>query len=548
MTWYRTGTVEITQGNNTIQGTGTNWIEQKSGWAMVIEGVPGLVEIAAVVSSTELRAAKPINAPTASGLAYAILPTQGLTQKLVEDINKMIAEITNSREAWTSVFSNFSVTAYQLWLDEGNAGTVADFLLSLKGGKGDKGDTGPSVYDQWISQGNAGNFEDFLDVLSDGAVAAAAAARDGAQAAQSAAETAQTDADAAKASAEASAAQVAADRAAVAQIFDTFDDRYLGPKASDPATDNDGDPLQVGAVYWNTASGGSRFWNGAEWEAPSASAASSAQQAIDAKLAAIAAQAAAEAARDAAQAAALAAADSETTAATSAGTALAAQGASETARDAAIGAQTDLTAARDATTAAQSAAEAARNQAQTSAQGASTSANGAADSAASAQSSAQAAGNARVAADQARTTAQTARDEAQAWAAAPPDTEITPGAYSAHHHAEKAAQSAQAASIAANAEEWIAGMAVVRGQQYWSPVTFFTYRAKADLANSTVDPSDDGNNFELSSGGNGGGGAQFGEFNISPAGDLILSFYDPGGDVVPQHFSIDATGQLLVEI
>jgi|26BtaG_2_1085354.scaffolds.fasta_scaffold00151_16 hypothetical protein len=347
MAWYSTGTAAITQGSTSVQGDGTNWINQQPGWAMMIEGVPGLVEIAAVVSSTELRAAKPLSVPTASGLAYAILPTQGLTQKLVEDINKMIAEITNSREAWTSVFSNFSVTAYQLWLDEGNAGTVADFLLSLKGDKGDRGDTGPSVYDQWLAQGNTGTFDQFLDVLSDGAVAAAAAARDGAQAAQSAAETAQTDADAAKASAEASAAQVAADRAAVAQIFDTFDDRYLGPRASDPATDNDGDPLQVGAVYWNTASGGSRFWNGAEWEAPSASAASSAQQAIDAKLAAIAAQAVAEAARDAAQAAALTAADSEAAAATSAGAALAAQGASEMARD---GAQAALLSVQDVET------------------------------------------------------------------------------------------------------------------------------------------------------------------------------------------------------
>ena len=339
MAWYSTGTAAITQGSTSVQGAGTNWINQQPGWAMMIEGVPGLVEIAAVVSSTELRAAKPINAQTASGLAYAILPTQGLTQKLVEDINKMIAEITNSRVAWTSVFSNFSMTAYQIWLDQGNVGTAADFLLSLKGDKGDRGDTGPSVYDQWLDQGNTGTFDQFLDVLSDGAIAAAAEARDGAQDAQGAAEAAQQGAEAAKDGAttaqsevDALAVQVAADRAAVAQIFDTFDDRYLGAKDSDPAVDNDGDPLLVGAVYWNRTTGGARFWNGAEWEAPSASAASSAQQAIDAKLAAIAAQAAAETARDEAQGFATAAADSAAGAVT-------AQGGAEGARDEAVSAQ-----------------------------------------------------------------------------------------------------------------------------------------------------------------------------------------------------------------
>ena len=39
--------------------------------------------------------------------------------------------------------------------------------------------------------------------------------------------------------AQGSASQVASDLAAVAAIFDSFDDRYLGSKVSDPLTDND---------------------------------------------------------------------------------------------------------------------------------------------------------------------------------------------------------------------------------------------------------------------------------------------------------------------
>ena len=34
--------------------------------------------------------------------------------------------------------------------------------------------------------------------------------------------------------------------------YDSFDDRYLGAKSDDPTVDNDGNPLLVGALYWNT--------------------------------------------------------------------------------------------------------------------------------------------------------------------------------------------------------------------------------------------------------------------------------------------------------
>ena len=52
--------------------------------------------------------------------------------------------------------------AYDLWIEEGNSGTVEDFLNSLKGEKGDQGD---SAYDIWISEGNEGTEEDFINSL-----------------------------------------------------------------------------------------------------------------------------------------------------------------------------------------------------------------------------------------------------------------------------------------------------------------------------------------------------------------------------------------------
>jgi hypothetical protein len=49
----------------------------------------------------------------------------------------------------------------------------------------------------------------------------------------------------------ASAAATSASNAAAS--YDSFDDRYLGPKASDPSVDNDGDALIDGALYFNTS-------------------------------------------------------------------------------------------------------------------------------------------------------------------------------------------------------------------------------------------------------------------------------------------------------
>ena len=62
----------------------------------------------------------------------------------------------------------------------------------------------------------------------------------------------------------ATAAQTA--QAAAELAYDNFDDRYLGPKASDPATDNDGDALIDGALYFNTTGNVLKYWDGSAWQ------------------------------------------------------------------------------------------------------------------------------------------------------------------------------------------------------------------------------------------------------------------------------------------
>jgi hypothetical protein len=61
-------------------------------------------------------------------------------------------------------------------------------------------------------------------------------------------------------------------------LLDNFDDRYLGPKSSAPTVDNDGDPLAVGALYFDTTTGKMRVYTASGWlDASSASVATLAQ-------------------------------------------------------------------------------------------------------------------------------------------------------------------------------------------------------------------------------------------------------------------------------
>jgi hypothetical protein len=88
---------------------------------------------------------------------------------------------------------------------------------------------------------------------------AATTAKTAAETAQTASETAKTASETAKTASE--TAQAAAEAA-----LDSFDDRYLGAKSSAPSTDNDGNALQTGAIYWNSTSSTLQVWDGSSFQ------------------------------------------------------------------------------------------------------------------------------------------------------------------------------------------------------------------------------------------------------------------------------------------
>ena len=63
-----------------------------------------------------------------------------------------------------------------------------------------------------------------------------------------------------------SASNAATSETNAAASFDSFDDRYLGAKSSDPSVDNDGDALLTGALYFNSSDNVMKNYTGSAWE------------------------------------------------------------------------------------------------------------------------------------------------------------------------------------------------------------------------------------------------------------------------------------------
>jgi len=105
------------------------------------------------------------------------------------------------------------------------------------------------------------------------ATAAASSATASANSATASASSATTSGNSATASASSATASAnsatasASSATSAAASFDSFDDRYLGAKSSAPTTDNDGNALLTGALYFNSSSSQIFNWTGSAWEA-----------------------------------------------------------------------------------------------------------------------------------------------------------------------------------------------------------------------------------------------------------------------------------------
>ena len=95
---------------------------------------------------------------------------------------------------------------------------------------------------------------------------AASTSATSAAASATAASTSASSAATSASSAVTSANSAATSATSAAASYDSFDDRYLGAKSSDPTVDNDGNPLITGALYFNTAIPAMKVYTGSAWQ------------------------------------------------------------------------------------------------------------------------------------------------------------------------------------------------------------------------------------------------------------------------------------------
>lgn len=115
MSWYRTGTVTVTNNSTAVTGSGTAWVDA----AQVGESFLGpdgqVYEITAINSATSLTIAPAYKGSTASAQAYALMPTQGYLRDLAAQAAALVNSYAAVRDnAGQGKFAAGTVTAPSL--------------------------------------------------------------------------------------------------------------------------------------------------------------------------------------------------------------------------------------------------------------------------------------------------------------------------------------------------------------------------------------------------------------------------------------------------
>lgn len=165
----------------------------------------------------------------------------------IDDVNTVATNIVDVQNAYTNATNSATSAAASATSADESAASAAAALVS-------EGNAA-------TSESNAATSESNASTSASNASTSATNASNSATAASGYATTASNAKD------DAVTAQLAAEAALASTLaaYDNFDDRYLGAKASDPSTDNDGDALVAGALYFQTGSG-MKIWTGSTWE------------------------------------------------------------------------------------------------------------------------------------------------------------------------------------------------------------------------------------------------------------------------------------------
>lgn len=107
MAWYRTGTVNVTNGSPNVVGVGTAWVQNVLGGHGFI-GPDGFTrEILSVTGDGAMTLAAPYTGTTLIGASYSIIPTQGAIQAFVAPAQQLVTDFASVRDnAGTGQFTD----------------------------------------------------------------------------------------------------------------------------------------------------------------------------------------------------------------------------------------------------------------------------------------------------------------------------------------------------------------------------------------------------------------------------------------------------------
>jgi len=244
------GTLTVATPTNSTDAASTGYVD--TAVANVIDSAPGALD-----TLNELAAA--IN----DDANFATTITTSIATKLPLAGGTMTGDITLGANKITSTATPATAdTLTRKGYVDSILGSATDAATSAAAAASSATDAANSASAASTSASNASTS---ATNAATSATNAATSETNAATSASSASSSATASANSATAAAT-SASNAATSEANAAASYDSFDDRYLGAKSSEPALDNDGDALLTGALYFNSTTNTMRVYNGSAWE------------------------------------------------------------------------------------------------------------------------------------------------------------------------------------------------------------------------------------------------------------------------------------------
>jgi hypothetical protein len=214
-------------------------------WAIIVDAAAAGSSAAAAAASASAAATSASNASTSATNAASSASSASTS---ASNASTSATNASNSATAAASSASTASTAATNASSSASTASTAATNASNSAS----------------AASTSASNASSSASAASTSASNASTSATNASNSASSASTSATNAANSATAAA-ASETAAASSASAAAASYDSFDDRYLGAKSSNPTVDNDGNALLTGAIYFNTAVPEMRVYTGSAW-------------------------------------------------------------------------------------------------------------------------------------------------------------------------------------------------------------------------------------------------------------------------------------------